>query len=215
MGNVRSTFFNTLEWQQNPIAYKPASQGFGNLSNPTATNFGFKLHIRSRHQLTMADLRRVAAAVNPAAAVTELRATSEIVDEATRQPAFRMTLLLGFAAISLLLATMGVYALVAQAVTHRRREVAIRLALGARPLEVMATVSSRALTATFTGFGLGILAAFTLAHLMETLLYGVRPHDAASLTTAAVVLLAAATTAAVIPGMRALRVDPGKVLRAD
>jgi len=173
------------------------------------------LHIRSDRMLTMADVRNVVAMVNSQAVVTELQTTSEMVKEATRQPTFRMTLLLGFASISLFLAAIGVYGLVAQAVAQRRREVAIRVALGARPAAVMATVSRRALTVTMIGFALGIIGAFMLAHTLESLLYGVRPRDAGSFLTAGTVLLAAAAMAAFVPALRATRVDPAKVLRGD
>jgi len=165
--------------------------------------------------LTMADVRNAVATVNSQAVVTELRTTSEMVKEATRQPTFRMTLLFGFAAISLFLAAIGIYGLVAQAVTQRRREVAIRVALGARPPDVIATVSRRALTVTMMGFGIGIAGAFLSAQVLESLLYGVRPRDATSFLTAAAVLLAAAALAGLLPALRATRVDPAKVLRGD
>jgi predicted permease len=213
--NIRSTFFNTLEWQINPIVYRPAAQGFSTLSNPTATNFGFQLHIRSDRPVTMADIRTVTAGISPRAAVTELRAATDLVAEATRQPAFRMSLLLGFAGISLFLAAIGLYGLVAQAVVQRRREIAIRVALGARPSEVIAAVSRPALTVTTVGFGLGIVAALMLGHVLEALLYGVRPHDTASFATAGAVLLGAAAVAALVPALRATRVDPADVLRGD
>ena len=213
--SVRSTFFNTLEWQVAPIIYRPASQAFNRPSDPTAASFTFQLHIRSDRTLTMADVRTAVAAVNSEAFVTELRTTSEMVKEATRQPTFRMTLLFGFAAISLFLAAIGIYGLVAQAVTQRRREVAIRVALGARPPDVIATVSRRALTVTMIGFGLGIAGAFVFAQVLESLLYGVRPRDATSFLTAAAVLLAAAAMAGLLPALRATHVDPAKVLRGD
>jgi predicted permease len=215
VGNVRSTFFNTLEWQTDPVVYRPAAQGFRTLSNPTATTFGFTLHIRSDRPLTMADVRAAAAKVNPKAAVTQLQTVSDIVEDATRQPALRMTLLLAFAAISVLLAAIGVYGLVAQAVVQQRREVAIRIAMGARSSEVIAAVSRRALTVTVVGFALGIAGAFMAGQVLEALLYGVRPRDAASFVTAGVVLLAAAIVAAVIPALRATRVDPATLLRGE
>jgi ABC-type antimicrobial peptide transport system permease subunit len=126
-----------------------------------------------------------------------------------------MVLLTGFAALSLLLAAIGVYGLVSQAVVQRRREVAIRLALGARPSEVIVTVSRPALTATLAGFGLGVPAAFLLGHVLETLLYGVQPRDIWSFVTAGTVLLGAAALAAFVPALHAARVDPSKVLRSD
>lgn len=213
--SVRSTFFNTLEWQVAPIVYRPSSQSFNRLSDPTAAGFSFQLHIRSDRSLTLADIRLAAAAVNSQAAVTELRTVSAMVDEATRQPAFRMSLLFGFAAVSLFLAATGVYGLVAQAVTQRRREVAIRVALGARRAQVIATVSRRALTVTMIGFGIGIIAALMLGQALESLLYGVRPRDITSFVTAGAVLLAAAVLAAFVPALRATRVDPAKVLNGD
>jgi predicted permease len=213
--SVRSTFFNTLEWQAAPIVYRPSSQSFNRLVDPTATSFSFQLHIRSDRSLTLADIRSAAAATNSQAAVTELRTVPAMVNEATRQPAFRVSLLFGFAAVSLFLAAIGVYGLVAQAVTQRRREVAIRVALGARRWEVIATVSRRALTATMIGFGIGIISALMLGQALESLLYGVRPRDITSFVTAGGVLLGAAVLAALVPALRATRIDPAKVLNGD
>jgi ABC-type antimicrobial peptide transport system permease subunit len=93
--------------------------------------------------------------------------------------------------------------------------VAIRIALGARRAEVIATVSRRALTVTIVGFGIGIIAALMLGQALESLLYGVRPHDIASFVMAGAVLLAAAVLAAFVPALRATRVDPAKVLNGD
>jgi predicted permease len=215
VGNVRATFFNTLEWQTDPIVYRPASQGFNTPDNPTATSFGFRLHIRSDRPVTIADVRATAAAVHTQAAVTELQTALEMVRTATSQPAFRMTLLLAFAAVSLFLAAIGVYGLVAQAVLQRRREIAIRVALGARPSKVIATVSRPALTVTMIGIGLGIVAALMMGYVLEALLYGVRPQDAFSFATAGAILLAVAALAAIVPALRVTRIDPAKVLRSD
>src|SRR5262249_7232829 len=135
--------------------------------------------------------------------------------DATRQPEFRMKLLVGFAVVSVFLAAIGIYGLVAQAVLQRRREIAIRLALGARPSEVVATVSRSALTVTMIGFAVGILAALVLARVLETLLYGVQPRDAMSFAAAGSILLLTAAMAALLPALRAARIDPAKVLRAD
>jgi MacB-like periplasmic core domain len=112
VGNVRSTFFNTLEWKMDPIVYRPAAQAFGASGDPTATSFGFHLHIRSDRSITLTDVRSVAASVSPDAMVIDVRTASAMIGEATRQPAFRMTLLLAFGFISLLLAAIGTYALV-------------------------------------------------------------------------------------------------------
>jgi len=126
-----------------------------------------------------------------------------------------MTLLFAFASISLFLAAIGVYALVAQAVAQRRRELAVRVALGARSSEVIATVCRPAFTATVIGFGFGVIGAFMLGRVLQALLYGVQPYDASSFITAGALLLAAAAMAAIPPALRATRVDPARVLRGD
>jgi len=126
-----------------------------------------------------------------------------------------MTLLLLFAAISLLLAAIGVYGLVSQAVTQRLREVAIRLALGAEPAGLVAAVARRALAAALAGLAVGAALSLMLGRTREALLYGVRPRDLASFFTAAAALLAVTAVAAVIPALRATHVDPMQVLRGD
>jgi ABC-type antimicrobial peptide transport system permease subunit len=124
-----------------------------------------------------------------------------------------MTLLLWFCGASLLLAAIGVYGLVTQAVTERLREIAIRIALGAPPRVVMTTFVRRALAAGVAGLALGIGVALMLAQTLQSLLYGVRMGDTASLMVAGVLLLAVTGVAAWVPALRATRVDAVNVLR--
>jgi hypothetical protein len=107
-GNVRSPFFNTLEWLMDPILDRPAAQTFSGSNHPAAKSFDFHLHIRFTGPLTIADLRNVALSIDSRATVKDLRTVPDMVAEATRQPAFRMRLLFSFAGISLLLAAIGV-----------------------------------------------------------------------------------------------------------
>jgi predicted permease len=215
VGNVQSTFFNTLEWQIHPILYRPASQAFSTLSDPTATSFRFQLHVRSDGRLTMADVRNAALSINSRAAVTEFHRASDMIADATRQPSFRMSLLSCFAGVSLLLSAMGVYGLVSQAVNQRLREVAIRLALGATSADVLVTVSRRALVVGIAGVAVGTLAAVMLGDVLNGLLYGVRPHDVMSFAAAGTALLVVTSVAAIVPAWRAIRIDPVTILRAD
>jgi predicted permease len=215
VGNVRSSFFNTLEWRTDPIVYRPVMQGFNTFSNPTATSFGFKLHVRSDHPLSMSDLQNRATAINARAAVTELQSVTELIALATQQPAFRMRLLAGFAIVSLLLAGIGMYGLVSQAVAQRRREIAIRLALGASPTRLVPTIMVRAMMAALAGVLLGSIAASMLGETLEALLYGVQPRDALSFTVASTTLLAVSIVAAFLPALGATRVDPIRILRGD
>jgi predicted permease len=215
VGNVQSTFFNTLDWQTIPILYRPASQSFSTIEDPSATRFGFQLHLRSDRRLTMAEVRDAVVSINSRAAVTELRSVQDMIADATKQPSFRMTLLSSFAAISLLLSAMGVYGLVSQSVNQRLREVAIRLALGARTADVLITVTYRALLVGVAGIAVGAVAAFMFSDSLKALLYGVRPHDLMSFAAATGALLAVTTAAALVPAFRAVRVDPVTILRAE
>jgi predicted permease len=212
-GNVRTTFFNTLEWRTDPMVYRPAAQGFARVGNPEATQFSLWVHIRADRPLTAGEVRDAALAAGPRAAVLSFQRVPDLVAVATKQPTVRMTLLLWFCGASLLLAAIGVYGLVTQAVTERLREIAIRIALGAHPRVVMAAFVRRALAAGLAGLAIGVVLAMALARTLESLLYGVRTGDVASLAVAAVLLLIVTGIAAWVPAKRATRVDAVHVLR--
>jgi putative ABC transport system permease protein len=215
VGNVRSSFFNTLEWRTDPILYRPSAQAFSTVDNPSATSFGFNVHIRSNRALSLADVRAAASSVSSRAAVTELQRVADAIAIATRQPALRMRLLLALSIVSLLLTAIGVYGIVSQAVAYRRREVAIRIAVGAAPMGIMATVTRKVLVSGVAGLIVGGLAALMLSSTLEALLFGVRSRDLLSFGVAGIALLGVTTIAALIPAHRAVRTDPVTVLRAD
>ena len=132
---------------------------------------------------------------------------------ATKLPTFRMTLLVVFCGVSLLLAAIGVYGVVTQAVTERRREIAIRLALGAAPHAVTASFVRTAVATGGGGLMIGVALSIVSARTIESLLYGVRASDALSLASAGVLLLAVTSLAAWVPALRATRVAAAEVLR--
>jgi putative ABC transport system permease protein len=213
VGTVRTTFFNTLEWRLAPIVYRPAAQALSRMP-PAATSFTLWIHVRSDRLLAAPDVRDAARAVGSRAAVIQVRQVPEMVAAATQQPTFRMALLLGLCVASLVLAAIGVYGVVTQAVTERVREMAIRLALGAQPRELAVSFVRNALTAGSIGLAIGVAASMMLARTLESVLYGVRTADAASLAVAAILLLAVIAVAAWLPATRATRVDAVIVLRA-
>jgi hypothetical protein len=213
VGNVRTTFFNTLEWRTEPIVYRPAAQAFSRVA-PMAASFNVWVHVRGERPISAAEVRDAAFAAGSRAAVTELQPVRELVAQATKQPTFRMTLLLWFCGASLLLAAIGVYGLVAQAVAERRREIAIRIALGARPRTLIAAFVRSALVAGLAGLAIGAALAMMLARVLESLLFGVRSGDAASFAAAGVLLLVVVGCAAWLPAQRATRIDALHILRA-
>jgi putative ABC transport system permease protein len=215
VGNTASIVFNTLEFQRNPIVYLPGSQAFAAIMNPELRSFGLQVHIRSSRPLSLADMRRAATSIDSRVAVTSMETASASVAKATQQPRFRMALLGWFSIASLLLTAVGVYGLVSQNVARRAREIGIRLALGARTMRVIDTVARGALTAAVAGAVCGCVAAFWLSATLESLLYGVEARDARSFLFAASVLLGVAALAALVPALRATRIDPIRVLRSD
>ncbi len=153
--------------------------------------------------------------VDRALILSDVTSMGALVDVALGGARFGMQLLAGFAAAALLLATLGIYGVVAFVVGRRTREVGIRMALGARATDVMALVLRQGMAPVLAGVGLGLAATLALGRATSALLYGVPPHDPVTLTAAALVLAAAALLACALPARRASRIDPALALRDE
>jgi predicted lysophospholipase L1 biosynthesis ABC-type transport system permease subunit len=160
-------------------------------------------------------IRRQIAAIDPNVPVSEDYALETRVNFAFRNVRMVMTILAGFGGLALVLTTVGLYGVVAFATSLRTREIAIRLALGAKPDQVRTLVVGHGLTLTTLGCGLGLAGALAGAPWLTSLLYGVRPHDLATFAGAAVVLILVAVAASSLPARRAMRVDPALALRQE
>jgi predicted permease len=139
----------------------------------------------------------------------------DLVERSTAERRFVMLLLGGFAAMALLLASVGIYGTVSQAVTQRTAEIGLRMALGASPSAALSLVFRYGLRLTLAGIAVGAVAAVALTRLMEKLLFEVRPLDPAAFAAAAITLVAFALLACYLPARRATRVDPLTALRQD
>jgi ABC-type antimicrobial peptide transport system permease subunit len=126
-----------------------------------------------------------------------------------------MVLLAVFAAVALLLATVGIYGVMSYMVSQRTQEIGIRMALGADRGEVVGMVLVQALRLAVGGLAAGCIAAFALTGLLRTMLYDVRPTDPITFAGVAAVLLAVAAVATAVPAMRATRIDPLMALKAE
>lgn len=131
------------------------------------------------------------------------------------RPRFNATILVLFAGAALLLASVGVYGVMAYLVSFRLREIGIRLALGADARCVLGLVLGQGARLGAAGAATGIAAALALTRLMRSLLFGVSPTDPVILSAVAVAIMAAALAAAFVPARRASSVDPMIVLRSE
>jgi putative ABC transport system permease protein len=137
------------------------------------------------------------------------------LSDTLNQPRFRAVLLAGFAAIALVLATIGIYGVTAHAVNQRRHEVGVRMALGASAREVLSLILQQHLRPALVGVVVGVAGAIALARFLESLVYGVGASDPLTFAFMAATLVAVAVIACWIPARRATRVDPLIALRTE
>ncbi len=153
--------------------------------------------------------------VDKSLAPTQIRTLDEVAAEATSQPRFRARLVIMFAGLALLVAAVGVGGLLAFSVQQRRRELGVRMALGARQRNVIGLILADAFHVVVAGGAIGVLAALGLGRVLTTLLFGVTPYDVVSFVLAPMVLGTAALLASAVPAWRAARTDPAVALRQD
>jgi predicted permease len=163
----------------------------------------------------MPGIREAVRSLAPGLVPYDGRTLAERVREGRRWERFLAGLMGLFALLALLLAALGVYGLVSQSAARRRREVGIRMALGAGRRQVALGMLGRGLLLAVLGLGLGLAASLALARVLESQLYGVDGKDPASLVLAASLLLAVALGASYLPAHRAARLDPARVLREE
>jgi putative ABC transport system permease protein len=147
--------------------------------------------------------------------VADIQPMTEVISVSTAQRRLTMIMLMIFAAVALVLASVGIYGVISYSVTQRTQEIGIRMALGAHPTDVLRLVVGRAMVLAIGGIALGAVGAFALTRLMTNLLFSVQPEDPVTFGAMAVLLAMVAALASYLPGRRATRVDPVVALRAE
>ena len=146
--------------------------------------------------------------------LANVRTLDQVLDASTARSRFVMALLSGFALLALVLAAVGIYGVLSYDVSQRRKEIGVRLTLGASPGKVRRLVLGKGMLLASLGLVLGALSAFALCRLMASLLFGVSPSDRVTFAAAVAVILAISFAACYLPARRASEVDPIEALRA-
>jgi putative ABC transport system permease protein len=160
-------------------------------------------------------VRAEVAALDPSIALSQVQPMQEVVSVSLATDRFTTSLLGGFSVVALLLAVVGLYGVVSYSVSTRMREMGVRIALGAPQGDIRRLVLRWALGLAGGGIVVGAAGALGLARLIEGLLFGVGSADAVTFVSVSVVMAAAAVLASLLPAIRATRVDPIKVLKAE
>jgi putative ABC transport system permease protein len=159
--------------------------------------------------------RRVIHEIDAAQPVADVESMERIVRETFSRQTFSAVLLSGFSMVSLLLAAVGVYGVLAYSVTERTREFGVRVALGAEPGRILSLVLASGIRVVLAGTAAGIAGALALTQLLATLLFGVNARDTATFVTVPLVLALVGLLAAWLPARRASRLAPVEALRAE
>ncbi len=162
-----------------------------------------------------AAVRREATALDKDQPVSDIRTLEQVVGVAVGPQRFAMMLLGAFAALALVLASVGIYGIMAYAVSERTHEIGIRMALGADRGSVLGMVVGQALMLSLVGAGIGLAGALGLTRLISGLLYGIGPTDLLTFCLAPLVLVAVSLFASYLPARRATKVDPMTALRCE
>jgi putative ABC transport system permease protein len=184
---------------------------------PTYENGGTNVVIRTQGDPTAlaGAVRKEVQAIDKDQPVAAVKTMAEWLDTAVSTERYRTTLLALFALVALVLASTGIYGVMSYSVTQRTHEIGVRMALGARQLDVLRLVVGQGMTLVLIGISLGLVAAIALTRVMSSLLFGVGSKDPLTFVAVGTLLALVALVACLIPARRATQVDPLVALRYE
>ena len=178
-------------------------------------NTGFSIRTRRTPESVALAARREIRAADPGLPVFDVQSLPTLFRKEIWEQSFFGGMFSVFAGIALLLAAIGVYGVLSQLVVQRRREIGVRVALGARRTQVLGMVVGQGAKLAMFGVGIGIPAAIVLSLGLSKILYGIEPYDPISITTVAALLGGVAILASYLPALRATEVDPVEALASE
>jgi ABC-type antimicrobial peptide transport system permease subunit len=182
---------------------------------PLAQTMSLVVRAEAEPGALISAVRNAVREIDPAQPVFNVKTMEAVVADAVADRRLNMQLLGIFAAVALTLAVIGIYSVMSYTVSQHTREIGIRMALGARPLDVLKLVVGQGMGLTLVGVGLGLAAAFGLTRLMATLLYGVEATDPPMFAVVPALLVIVSLLACYVPARRATKVDPMVALRTE
>jgi putative ABC transport system permease protein len=204
VGDVRDTALN----QQSPALYYPVGFRVGSLMDVV-------VRTDSKPEQFLPNIRQRVHELDGDLALANIRTMDEWLSNGAAQPRLNAILLGVFSAIAVLIASIGIYGVLAYSVNQRTREIGVRVALGAQPRDVLRLIVGEGMRIAVIGVGAGLIAGVALGRAVSSLLYGIGVHDPATFTYVAALLMSVALAACAIPARRAARVDPMVALRYE
>lgn len=209
VGICGDTLYTNLREQPPPQFFIPYVQ------QTQVGGMTYEIRTRVKPEAVLPALRRAVQAVDPDLPLVNVRTQEQQIDVDLQQERLFMTLTSGFGILALILASVGIYGVMAYSVAQRTNEFGIRLALGAAPRKLMTIVLRESSWISVAGIAAGLGTAFLLARFVKSMLYGIAPYDPLTLLSATILLLAVALGASWLPALRAARMDPMRALRTE
>lgn len=187
-------------------------------SQQPVVNYGFKdilIHTAAEPHSIVPTVERELHNLDADMPFAQVQTMNELVEQQTGGQRFSTFLLAMFAAAGLGLAVIGIYGVVSYLVAQRRQEIAVRLAVGANPTDVLWLIVRQGLRMAATGAAIGLFGSWAARQLTSELLFGISPVDPLTYAGATIFLLTVAAIASAVPGVRAMRIDPAHALRQE
>jgi predicted permease len=213
VGIVKDIKQDGLDVDGMPHIYVPAYQEFDPAEGYVFRDFSIVLRTSLTRSTLEPQIRHAVHSVDPALPVYDVASMNELLDWSLASRRFSAQLVGGFGGVALLLASIGIYGVLAYMVGQRSREIGLRMALGADRTDILTLIVTKGVLLSIIGIIAGVVFSAAAASMMASLLYGVRPHDPVVFLAVPVLLFAVAALASYLPARRATKVDPMVALR--